>query len=339
MLRIAGLELPSPLLLAPMAGVTDSPFRRVVRLAGGCGLVTTEFVSSEAMVRCVRRELAKLRFLPEERPIAVQVYGTRPEVMAAAAEQVEACGADLCDVNMGCPARPVVKSGAGVALMGDLELARGILRAMRPKLRIPLTVKFRSGLRDGALNDLELARICEGEGVDAVTLHPRTARQQYAGRADWSRIARLKGAVSLPVVGNGDVRGPADALRMLRETGCDGVMIGRAALVDPWVFRRVATALAGDATLEPDLGERVELVRQHLRILHTELEGAALLHRLRLLARWCSRGLPGGRRLRQSLAGLNTSESLGAELEAYLDRCRDGGGHLAEAETLEPLGR
>jgi len=321
-----------------MAGMTDSPFRRVVRLAGGCGLVTVEFVSSEAMVRGVRKELDKLRFHGDERPVAIQVCGARPEAMAAAAEAVEASGADACDVNMGCPAHPVVKTGAGVALMGDLPLARRILAAMRPRLSLPLTVKFRSGLDHERLSDLELGRICEGEGVDAVTLHPRTARQQYSGTADWSRIARLKGSVGIPVIGNGDVRTGADAVRMVRETGCDGVMVGRAALADPWVFREVAAALAGGTVERAPLEARVGLVRRHLAILAAEYDGRLLLHKLRLLTRWCSRGLPGGRRLRQRLSVVADPEALRQEVEHFLDLCLTEGGP-AESSLGEPLGR
>jgi len=323
-LKIRGLAVDPPLLLAPMAGVTDSAFRRVVRSAGGCGLVTVDFVSSEAVVRAVERELARLRFAAEERPLAVQIYGARPEVMAAAAELVEAAGADACDVNLGCPARPVVRTGAGVALMGEPDLARRILAEVRRRLSIPLTAKIRSGLAHDRLNDLELGRICQGEGVDAITLHPRTARQQYTGSADWSRIGRLKRELTIPVVGNGDVSSAEDARRMLEETGCDGVMIGRAAVANPWLFRQASQLLAGATPFEPSLDERVALVRRHLAIVLAELEGFALLHRLRLLARWASRGLPGGRRLRQQLAALDSAESLRSAIDAFLDRCTSG---------------
>jgi tRNA-dihydrouridine synthase B len=337
MLTIGRLAVEPPLLLAPMAGITDSAFRRVVRQAGGCGLVTVDMVASEAVIRGVAKELAKLRFRPEERPLSIQVSGARPEAMAVAAAAVEAAGADACDVNMGCPARDVVSAGAGAALMGNLDLARRILAAMRPRLGIPLTVKLRSGLREGQLNDLELGRICEGEGVDAVTLHPRTARQQYAGSADWSRIARLKEALSIPVIGNGDVCAAADVQRMLRSTGCDGVMIGRAALVDPWIFRQAARVLAGQLAAEASLEERIDLVRRHLAILVGELEGQALLHRLRLLTRWCSRGLPGGRRLRQRLSVLQQPDALQTELEGFLEHCACNATTLGPAELEQAL--
>ena len=321
-----------------MAGITDSPFRRVVRHAGGCGLVTVELVSSEALVRGVDRELGKLGFAPEERPIAIQVCGARPEAMAAAAEAVEASGADACDVNMGCPAHAVVKTGAGAALMGNLTLARRILAAMRLRLTVPLTVKFRSGLDDFRLNDLELGRVCEGEGVDAVTLHPRTAKQQYSGTADWSRIARLKEAIAIPVIGNGDIRTGSDAVRMMRSTCCDGVMIGRAAVMDPWIFTEVAATLAGTPAAGVPLASRIELIRRHLAILATEYEGRPLLHKLRLMTRWCSRGLPGGRRLRQRLSEVADADLLRSEVERFLDRCATED-CPAESTLGEPVGR
>lgn len=321
-----------------MAGITDSPFRRVVRHAGGCGLVTVELVSSEALVRGVDKELGKLRFNPEERPIAIQVCGARPDAMAAAAEAVEASGADACDVNMGCPAHAVVKTGAGAALMGNLNLARRILSAMRPRLTVPLTVKFRAGLDDTRLNDLELGRVCEGEGVDAVTLHPRTARQQYSGTADWSRIARLKETLTIPVIGNGDIRTGGDAARMMRSTCCDGVMIGRAAVMDPWIFAEVAATLAGTPAEDVPLSTRVELIRRHLAILATEYEGRPLLHKLRLMTRWCSRGLPGGRRLRRRLSEVADPELLRSEVERFLDLCATED-CPAESTLGEPVGR
>lgn len=309
-MRIGALEVDSPLVLAPMAGITDSPFRRVIRQLGGCGLVTMEFISSEAVVRDVEAELAKLPFHPEERPIAIQVYGSRPEAMAEAARTAQATGADVVDLNMGCPANKILKGCAGAALMGDLKLAREIVRTVRRAVTVPLTVKFRAGLRADELTYLELGRICEGEGVDAVTLHPRTARQQYTGRADWTLIARLKETLSIPVIGNGDVRTPDDALRMFRETGCDMVMIGRAVLTDPWIFATTAELLETGSWTEPSLARRVDVIRRHFAILADELEGKALLHKLKVFTGKYTHGLPGGRELRRRLDALRTPEEL-----------------------------
>src|ERR1700682_2301300 len=214
-----------PLVLAPMAGITDMTYRLLLRRIGGVGLVTMEFVSSEGLTRGNQRTERLLRFDPAERPLSIQIYGADAGRMAIAAARVEEMQVDVCDINMGCPANKVLKGCAGAGLMSDLGKARDIIEACRRALpTTPLTVKFRAGLTDDAINFVELGKICEGEGVAAVALHPRTARQMYTGRADWSRIARLKESVRIPVVGNGDIQTPEDVLAMFRETGCDAVM-------------------------------------------------------------------------------------------------------------------
>ena len=216
MLALGTVRIDPPLVLAPMAGITDHVYRLMLRRIGGVGLVTMEFISSEAITRGNARQLRKMVFSDEERPLSIQIYGSDPERMAAAADIVEELGPDVCDINMGCPANKVLKGCAGAALMGDLPLARRIVRAVRERLSIPLTVKFRLGLDERRENFLDLAAMCEDEGVAAVAMHARTARQMYTGRADYSRIAELKRRVSIPVIGNGDVddsRGRAHPLR------------------------------------------------------------------------------------------------------------------------------
>jgi nifR3 family TIM-barrel protein len=289
-----------------------------------------EFLSSEALVRHIGAELEKLPFVEVERPISIQVYGSRPEAMAEAARMVEASGAEICDVNMGCPANKILKGCAGAALMGDLSLAREIIWTIRRAISIPLTVKLRSGLRAG-VDDvyLELGRICEAEGVDAVTLHPRTARQQYSGRADWSRIARLKQTLSIPIIGNGDVCSPEDAERMLSETGCDAVMIGRASLTNPWIFAQCAAHLAGEPWQHPSVAERHRVVRLHFDLLASSFDDKQLLHRLKsFTGRYC-RGLPGARDLRRSLSETFDPNQLRDAVDRFFE--------TATRETFAPI--
>ncbi|HEX7878392.1 MAG TPA: tRNA-dihydrouridine synthase family protein, partial [Candidatus Eisenbacteria bacterium] len=212
MIRIGHVPVDPPFVLAPMAGITDKYFRLILKRIGGVGVVTMEFISSEALTRGVERTRRMMTFAEEERPLSIQIYGSRADRMADAAQLVEDEGADIVDINMGCPANKVLKGCAGCSLMGDLDNAREIIRTVRRRVTIPLTVKFRLGLRETALNFIELGKICEGEGVNAVALHGRTAKQMFSGRSDWSRVAELKQALSIPVMGNGDVNTPADAM-------------------------------------------------------------------------------------------------------------------------------
>lgn len=271
MVSIGPLQIDPPLWLAPMAGITDRDFRLLARRVGGVGVVSMEFVSSKAIVNGNRKTRELMHFSEEERPLAVQIYGSDADTMREAARVVEEIGADICDINMGCPANKVLKGCAGCALMGDLELAEDIIRSVKGVLSIPLTVKFRLGLDDQRRNYLELGKICEANGVAAVALHARTARQMFSGEADWSHIARLKEALSIPVLGNGDVREPEDALRMLAETGCDGVMIGRGATKNPWLFRQIAARMAGARVSEATLADRRDLILEHFRMVAEQI--------------------------------------------------------------------
>jgi nifR3 family TIM-barrel protein len=317
MLRYGALPIEPPLILAPMAGITDRQFRLILRRIGGVGLVTMEFISSEALARGNKRTRRLMHYIEEERPISIQIYGARPEPMAEAARVVEEIGADACDVNMGCPANKILKGCAGCALMGDLDLARDIVRAARRFLRIPLTVKFRLGLHDDAKNFLELGRICEGEGADAVAVHARTARQMFSGGARWEEIARLKAALSIPVVGNGDVKTAEDAVRMLKATGCDGVMIGRASMKNPWIYRQAADLLAGRAPFAPTPADRHALIRAHFDMVTSQEEPSFALHKLRTFTGWYTHGLPDGGRLRALIGTLHTSQAFLDAVDAY----------------------
>lgn len=314
---IGGLVVDPPLVLAPMAGLTDQDFRLLIRRIGGCGLVSMEFVSSEGLTRDNPRAWQLLRFDPEERPLSIQIYGADPARMAAAAQAVQAHGADACDINMGCPANRVLRGCAGAALGADLAQAQRVVCAVRAAVSIPLTVKFRLGMRDDRHTYLELGRMCEGEGAQAVTLHPRTARQQYSGRADWSHIARLKSALGIPVIGNGDVDTPEDAIRMRRETGCDAVMIGRASLANPWIFLQSSQALGGETPGQPTMAQRRVLLLWHFGTIVARDDERTALHKLRLFCGWYTHGLPDGRALRRQLSSLTSSAAVMAAVECF----------------------
>ena len=318
MLKFGAVPIDPPLILAPMAGITDHAYRLMLRKIGGVGLVTMEFISSEAITRGVARQLRKMLFSEEERPISIQIYGSDPERMAAAADIVEELSPDVCDINMGCPANKVLKGCAGAALMGDPDLARAIVRTVRGRLSVPLTVKFRLGLDESRKNFLQLGRICQEEGAAAVAMHGRTARQMYSGRADWDRIAELKASLAIPVVGNGDIETAEDAVAMLEQTGCDAVMCGRATMKNPWIFRQIADRLAGRPAREASLEERRDLMLSHFSsIERTAFDPREALHKLRTMTGWYTHGLPNGRALRVRISQLATPADFREAVEEF----------------------
>lgn len=311
------IRVDPPLWLAPMAGVTDRDFRLIVRRIGGVGVVSMEFVSSKAIVNGNPRTRELMYFSKEERPLAIQIYGSDAATMREAALVVEELGADICDINMGCPANKVLKGCAGAALMGDLALAEDIVSSVRKAISIPLTVKFRLGLDDARRNYLDLGRMCEANGVAAVAMHARTARQMFSGEADWTHLAKLKETLSIPVIGNGDVNEPEDALQMMAETGCDGVMVGRGATRNPWLFRQIAARMSGSRFLEPTLSDRRDLILGHFRMVAEREGGTWALHKLRKFTGWYTYGLPNGRKLRQEINQLPDVPSFLAAVEDF----------------------
>jgi tRNA-dihydrouridine synthase B len=318
MVQIGPLSIDPPLWLAPMAGVTDRDFRLIVRRIGGVGVVSMEFVSSKAIVQGNKRTREMMYFSEEERPLAIQIYGSDVATMREAALVVEELGADICDINMGCPANKVLKGCAGAALMGDLKLAEEIVSAVKKAISIPLTVKFRLGLDEKRRNYLDLGKLCEDNGVASVAMHARTARQMFTGEADWTHLACLKETLSIPVIGNGDVTEPEDALRMMAETGCDGVMVGRGATKNPWIFRQTAARMAGSRVTEPTLADRRDLILEHFRMVADREEGTFALHKLRKFTGWYTHGLPNGRKLRQAINQIPDVPTFLATVESFL---------------------
>ncbi len=347
--------------LAPMAGVTDTVFRRFIRHASlfstagdpeapagtslpvaisgaigaavtneksGCGLLMTEFTSADGLARM--RETKRRRYLTfydDEHPIGAQLFGANPETLAEAARIVEETGFDLVDLNLGCPAKRVVGSNGGSGLLRDLPRIGEIFRAVRQAVSIPFTVKFRLGWNDASIVCVELARMAESEGLNAVALHARTREQGYSGQARWEWIAQIKQAVKIPVIGNGDIRTPEDAAAMVAQTGCDAVMIGRAAPANPWIFRQIAQYTATGSYEKPTPADRYHLIRAYFQMLLDEAEATKDLPRdarmgetagkMKQFATWFTHGVAGGAKLRAAIYHARTGAEVLAQVDAF----------------------
>ena len=346
-MKIGNVRLPSPYVIAPMAGMTDTAFRRLVKRHGGCGLVVTEMVSSEGLVRGIDRTLEYAEYTEEERPVSIQIFGGDPEKMAAAAQIVEGMGADIVDVNMGCPVQKIAKHNAGCSLMREPEHAASVISAMAKAVKIPVTVKMRAGWNDGSRNAPELARRVQDAGAAAVTIHGRTAEQSYSGSADWDLVAQVASDLEIPVLGSGDCVEPEQIVDRMR-SGVSGVLVGRGVLRNPWILAQAADLAAGRPARVVTMEERGRFLLDYIDLLEHERvheekgfrhtaptaedrnappspfppppgrsHDRWVINKTRALMSWYSKGLDGGSQLRVRVNGAGSLMQLRETIEEF----------------------
>jgi tRNA-dihydrouridine synthase B len=314
---IGDVHIAQPLALAPMAEVTDTYYRSLIKELGGVGLVVSEFISAEGLTRKNDRSHQMLAFDESERPVAIQIYGGDPERMDDAAAIVEEQGVDIVDVNMGCPVKKIVNSGAGSALLKDFDKAARVVEKIKAAVKIPVTVKVRKGWESNDV--IPLLKRFEEIGVAAIAIHGRTRNEAYTGASDWDYIARVKSELNIPVWGNGDVKTPADAIRMFETTGVDGVMIGRAALHNPFIFRDIHAYAMGERFVANEIERRIDAMQRYLsKIDNAPQIDKWKLHKARTVIGWFSKGIPHGKDIRTGLQDITTV----IEVQRLLDEAR-----------------
>jgi tRNA-dihydrouridine synthase B len=322
-MKIGSVTLKNETILAPLAGITNLPFRLLAKEAG-CALVCSEMISAHGLINKSKRTRQMLDSRPEEKPLSVQIFGSQPDIMAEAARVVESSGADIIDINFGCSVRKIIKTGSGAALMKAPETAEALLRAVRKAVRIPLTIKLRTGWNSTGNQAFAIAKIAESSGVDAIAIHPRTAKQGFSGHCDWAIIAELKKQVNIPVIGNGDIFCADDAIAMLAQTRCDAVMIGRMAIGNPWIFSHVLARLRGEAEPAADLESRFEIMTRYLQesVNYFGEEIACRMMRSRLC--WFAKGLRNSSQFRKSINHISTEIEALQRIEDYKESLQVG---------------
>lgn len=316
MIRIRDLIVDPPTFLSPMAGLTDSVFRRLIKRLGGCGLVMTEFTSAEGLTRNSFKSKRMLFYHEEERPVTAQLFGAEPSRLAEATRMVEDLGFDAIDLNLGCPAKKVVKACGGSALLRETKLLEEILKTIRAATSLPFTIKIRAGWSETEIVSVQVGKMAEDIGINAIAFHPRTRVQGFSGHSDWNLIGQLKEALNIPVIGNGDIVTPEDAFRMRRETGCDGVMIGRGALSNPWIFRQIHELERGVTPTQPDVAAKYQLIKDYFQLLFEE-ETPGAIGKMKQFASWFTHAIPYGAALRKSIYESHTESEVMDRIEEF----------------------
>ncbi|MDD2318331.1 MAG: tRNA dihydrouridine synthase DusB [Desulfobacterales bacterium] len=316
LLKIGPLVIDPPTVMAPMAGITDLPFRLLAK-ASGCGLVCSEMISANGLVYGSEKTRQLLISCPGEKPLSVQIFGADPAIMAEAAAMVQDSGADILDINFGCSVKKVLKSGAGSALMKTPEKAEAILRSVRKSVSIPLTIKIRTGWNPSGDEAMRIAQIAQDCGVDAVAIHPRTATQGFSGKAFHSLIGALKERLRIPVIGNGDIQNARDAVDMMEQTGCDGVMIGRGAIGNPWIFEQVRRRLNAEPRFEADMELRFQTMLDYLGMSVKYFGESRACRMMRSRLSWFVKGLPGSSRFRQAISRISSRDQAMEFIDCY----------------------
>jgi nifR3 family TIM-barrel protein len=336
--KIRNISIDPPLILSPMAGVTDYTFRRLIKRRGGVGLVVSEFISVEGLTRGNPKSKRQMRFDEDERPFAVQIFGGQPERMAMGAEMAEEVGADILDVNCGCPAPKVVKNGGGSGLLREPERLETILKEIKKTITIPLTLKLRTGFSDSTINVVDIAKMAEQCGVEHIQVHGRTREQGYKGLANWDFIAQVKQAVSVPVSGNGDITTLEYGIRRWRETGVDGILIGRGAMQNPWIFRQFEDVLNGHEPYQPDLSEKKAVLLEFFEMCLGEMPELVALGKMKQLAGQFTKGLVGGAQFRQTLYHSHSADEILHNITIYFESLEDRstfGDGVVEADEFQ----